>query len=100
MVRRDYFAHVSPGGSSVSDRLRAAGYGSPGDGWRAGEALGWGTGNRATPDALVDAWLDSPPHRRILLQDVYREFGVGVVAGAPMATTSELPGATYALDLG
>ncbi len=26
MVRRDYFAHVSPGGSSPVDRITAAGY--------------------------------------------------------------------------
>ncbi len=100
MVRREYFAHVTPGGTGLSDRLRAAGYGQPGDGWRAGEALGWGTGYRASPNALVDAWMDSPRHRRLLLEDVYRELGLGVVTGAPMATTSDLPGATYTLELG
>src|ERR1700754_3256423 len=36
MVKRGYFAHVSPGGSDLGDRLRRAGFGS-GDGWRAGE---------------------------------------------------------------
>ena len=55
----------------------------PGDGWRAGEDLGWGTGDRATPNALVDAWLDSPGHKRIMLSETYREIGVGVAGGAP-----------------
>ena len=64
MARRDYFSHVTPSGDDLSDRLRDAGYGEPGDGWRAGENLGWGTGERATPDALVDAWLASPGHKR------------------------------------
>ncbi|HWK25639.1 MAG TPA: CAP domain-containing protein [Solirubrobacter sp.] len=97
MIRRSYFAHTSPAGSDLSDRIRRAGYGAPGDGWRAGENLGWGTGAKATPDALVDAWLDSPPHRRIMLSRTYKELGVGVATGAPTAA-SALPGATYTLD--
>src|SRR4051812_50074611 len=43
MVRRDYFSHVSLGGKNLGDRVRAAGYGNPGDVWKAGEDLGWGT---------------------------------------------------------
>jgi uncharacterized protein YkwD len=100
MARRNYFSHLGQDGDTLSDRLRQAGYGRPGDGWRAGENLGWGTGDRATPNALVDAWLASPGHRRILLSDAYREIGVGVAGGAPRQTGSGLPGATYAMDLG
>jgi uncharacterized protein YkwD len=99
MSRRDYFSHVTPGGDTLSDRLRKAGYGRPGDGWYAGENLGWGSGDRATPDALVDAWLASPGHRRILLSVTYREIGVGVAGGAPNQTSSGLPSATYTMDL-
>jgi uncharacterized protein YkwD len=98
MARENFFAHVSPAGLRVRDRIDAAGYGRPGDGWRVGENLGWGTGARATPNALVDAWLASPPHRRIMLENAYKELGVGVAAGAPKP--SPLPGATYALELG
>ena len=97
MVRRNYFAHVTPGGSTLGDRLRDAGYGS-GQSWRAGEALGWGTGGRATPNALVDEWLASPPHRRILLDPGYRELGVGIAPGAPQDAASDAGGATYTLD--
>ena len=43
MVKRDYFSHVTPGGADLGDRVRGAGYGR-GHGWKAGEALGWGTG--------------------------------------------------------
>jgi uncharacterized protein YkwD len=99
MSRNDFFAHVTPDGDTLSDRLRKAGYGRPGDGWRAGEDLGWGTGDRASPNALVDAWLASPGHRRILLSGSYREIGVGVAGGAPNASSAGLPGATYAMDL-
>jgi uncharacterized protein YkwD len=100
MVRRTYFSHVTPGGADLADRIRSAGYGRPGDGWKAGEALGWGTGSRATPASLVDEWLASPGHRRILLDPGYREVGVGVAAGAPRATAGGLPGGTYAVDVG
>jgi uncharacterized protein YkwD len=97
MVRRGYFSHVSPGGSTLGDRLRSAGYGT-GQDWHAGEALGWGTGSLATPNALVDEWLNSPAHRRILLDSGYREMGVGIAPGEPRDDQSSLPGATYALD--
>src|SRR4051794_40661204 len=78
MVEHSYFAHESPSGDSVGDRVRAAGYGDPDDGWLVGENLGWGNGEKATPNWIVDAWLNSPPHRRIMLRDEYKEFGVGV----------------------
>jgi uncharacterized protein YkwD len=97
MVRREYFAHTSPGGSTLRDRINRVHYGH-GAGWRAGEALAWGTGDRATPASIVDAWLASPPHRRIVLDDGFREVGVGVADGDPGTTDSSLPGATYALE--
>ena len=99
MARRNYFSHVTPGGEDLGDRIRDAGYGNPGDGWSAGENLGWGTGNRATPAALVDAWLASSGHKRNMLKESFRELGVGVAAGAPQGNGG-LPGATYTLDLG
>jgi uncharacterized protein YkwD len=99
MARRNYFSHVTPGGEDLKDRLREAGYGDPGDGWRAGENLGWGTGTRATPASLVAEWLASPGHKRNMLQERFREIGVGVAGGAPQQSAG-LPGATYALTQG
>ena len=99
MTRRDYFDHESPGGETVGDRIREAGYGEPGDGWKVGENLGWGTGQRATPNALVDEWLNSAPHKRNMLNGAFRELGVGVSQGAPNKG-NDLPGATYTLNLG
>ena len=32
-----------------------------------GEDLAWGTGSDAQPEAIVQAWMDSPPHRWITL---------------------------------
>lgn len=100
MAGNQFFEHTNPNGDTVGDRVRKAGYGKPGDGWRVGENLGWGTGGRATPAALVDMWLDSAPHRKIMLATAFREVGVGVAPGAPKRTTSGLAGATYTLNLG
>jgi uncharacterized protein YkwD len=96
MVRRSYFSHVTPGGAGFGDRVRAAGYGR-GHRWRAGEAIGWGTGARSTPAVLVREWLASPEHREILLDPQFRDLGVGVVPGAPRPG---LAGGTYSVDLG
>jgi uncharacterized protein YkwD len=99
MVRRGFFSHVSPDGVTMVDRLRAVGYVRDGDAWSVGEDLAWGTGARATPAAIVDAWLASPPHRRILLTPGDRDIGVGVAQGVPVDPAPG-EGATYAAELG
>jgi uncharacterized protein YkwD len=88
MVTRRYFEHVTPQGVSVVDRVRAAGYVRSSSGWTVGENIGWGSGTLASPRALVDAWMKSPPHRANILQRRYREVGVGLVMGAPMPGVS------------
>ena len=72
MGRRNYFAHVSPTGKSPLARARAAG-------WRGGvgEVIAWGCGTLASPRATLRAWLNSPPHRAIVLGGG-RAAGVGV----------------------
>ena len=72
MGRRNYFAHVSPTGKSPLSRARAAG-------WRGGvgEVIAWGCGTLASPRATLRAWLNSPPHRAIVLGGG-RAAGVGV----------------------
>jgi uncharacterized protein YkwD len=96
MVARHYFSHTSPSGRTFVDRLRAAGYLSPGRPWAAGEVLAWGSGELSTPVAIVAAWMRSSTHRRALLRRGYREIGVGIARGTPFSA----PGATYAAELG
>jgi uncharacterized protein YkwD len=100
MVRRRFFSHTSPEGASVAERLRAVAYVRGARAWAVGETLAWGTGDLATPTAIVNAWLDSPRHRRVLLAPRYREVGVGAVPGVPLDVGGGLPGATYAAELG
>jgi uncharacterized protein YkwD len=94
MVLRSFFAHVSPTGSTLAQRARRAGY--PGS--TLGENIGWGTGSLGTPDAIVDAWMESPPHRAIILHPRFRELGVGVTLGTPADRSAA--GAVYVLNLG
>jgi uncharacterized protein YkwD len=96
MVRRGYFSHVTPEGETVSDRLRDAGYLGSRAPWRVGEALAWGRRRLSTPAATVRAWMESPPHRRVLLNGRYREIGVGVADGVPSGGA----GTTFAAELG
>ena len=97
MVARSYFAHRSPGGGNVVDRLRRSGY-LHGRGAFVGETLAWGRGSSGTPRAIVAAWLRSPPHRAVLLSRRYREIGLAAVPGSPRSRSSAA--ATYAADLG
>src|SRR5215210_2932599 len=94
MVRLRFFSHTAPGGLTLSDRLRAARFGAR----AAGEALAWGQGTRATPIAIVRAWMHSPPHRAVLLGRSYRHIGIGVAAGSPYGRSLRRT-ATYAADL-
>jgi uncharacterized protein YkwD len=98
MVARGYFGHVTPDGRSVADRIRQTGYlGGSGD-WALGEDIGWGTGSASTPASIFRAFMDSPPHRRVILDHDFRQIGVGVAQGVPIAGQSS--GATFVLDFG
>jgi uncharacterized protein YkwD len=98
MVQHDYFSHASRSGASFVDRIRRTGYLRGPRAWLVGENLAWGTGDRSSPAAIVDAWMHSPGHRANILQRRFREIGIGLVVGAP----EHLPGpaATYATEFG
>jgi uncharacterized protein YkwD len=100
MVQRGFFSHMTPSGRSLSDRLRRSGYIRGKRARHIGEALASGTGMPATPTVVVAAWIASPPHRRILLGQDFREVGVGVAAGTPEWTSGGRGGVTYTLDTG
>ena len=83
MVRRKFFSHVSPGGSSPTDRIKSAGYLRGARSWAIAENLAWGGGSYATPLRTVRSWMDSPGHRVNILSRNYREIGIGIALGAP-----------------
>ena len=97
MVGRGFFEHTTPDGVTMVERIMATRYASPRVGWAIGENLAWGTGNLATPRAIMKAWMDSPGHRANVVKRAYREIGIGVVTGVP---SDRGAGATYTADFG
>jgi uncharacterized protein YkwD len=100
MVRRAFFAHMTPTGSSPTDRMRRSGYIHGVGSWAIGEDIGWGTGSLSTPAATVAAWIASPEHNRVLLHGDFRAAGVGIAVGVPVTSSGRFSGATYTLDVG
>ena len=98
MVRRGYFAHTGPSGDGFVERIRATGYLTSARSWRVGENLAWGWGAAGSPSRIVEAWMHSPEHRKILLRPSYGEVGVGVAEAGPHPKAA--PQATFTADFG
>ena len=99
MESRKFFSHDSPGGRSVLDRVKRAGYRGGSRGLFVGENIAWGSGSYATPEEIVEGWMNSPGHRANILRREFNEIGVGVAAGAPRPVDG-LPAAIYTTDFG
>jgi uncharacterized protein YkwD len=72
MLRRDFLSHASSDGTAMSDRVRR--YAGAKD-W-VGESIAAIPG-RATASKAVRMWMNSPPHRAVLLSPSGRRIGVG-----------------------
>jgi uncharacterized protein YkwD len=99
MVDEGYFEHTSPAGVTFIDRIVAAGYTRGARSWLVGENLVWGTGQLSTPQSLVTAWMNSPPHRENLLRARFREIGIAAVAGTP-ESSNDVSGVTVSSEYG
>lgn len=73
MMTAAYFSHDNPQGQGPKERLKASGI--PYSNY--GEALTAGTW---TPMDALMTWVNSPPHRQILLGD-YHTVGIGIANG-------------------
>ncbi|MEE1940082.1 CAP domain-containing protein [Streptomyces sp. TRM 70361] len=74
MAASGVMSHTGPDGSTMADRVEAAGYA-----WsNLGENIA-----RGQPDAaaVMDAWMNSPGHRANILNCAFEELGVGVHFG-------------------
>jgi uncharacterized protein YkwD len=103
MVRRSYFSHASPNGSSPFDRILRSGYARNASSWRLAENIGWGSAAKSRPAALVRMWMHSPGHRANILSPTYREIGIGIAVGLPVGrahASRGADGATYTTDFG
>lgn len=70
MAVSDYFSHTGKNGSQPWDRAKVVGY----EAQSMGENIAAGY---ATPETVVQGWIDSPGHRANLLNSSYTELGVG-----------------------
>ena len=73
MKDKNYFSHTSPTYGSPYDMMKSFGirYNT------AGENIAYGY---STPEAVVNAWMNSAGHRANILNSSYKEIGVGYVA--------------------
>jgi uncharacterized protein YkwD len=72
MAARNEMTHYGANGSDAGDRVKQAGY--PARQWAENIAYG-----QATPQEVVDAWMDSSGHRANILDCRLTEIGVGHV---------------------
>ena len=79
MLERGFFSHDSADGTQFSERIRRHYTNRGWRTWSVGEALLASQGSTVTPDAVVAAWLESPPHRAIIMSPTWRDAGIGVL---------------------
>ncbi|MBD2256509.1 CAP domain-containing protein [Pseudanabaena sp. FACHB-2040] len=74
MAEEGFFAHTSPRGDTLVDRVQSAGITY----LAIGENLYTSTNIPQPATAAVDGWMNSPGHRENILRSEYRETGIGV----------------------
>ena len=78
MLEYDFFSHDSADGTAFDERIKRY-YTSRGfTRWSVGEALMASQGRVVEAQEIVAAWLESPPHRAIVLSPTWRDAGIGV----------------------
>lgn len=73
MADKNYFSHTSPTYGSPFDMMKSFGISYK----TAAENIAMG---QKTPRAVVDAWMNSPGHRKNILNPSFTSIGVGYVA--------------------
>jgi uncharacterized protein YkwD len=79
MLELGFFGHESADGTAFSERIRRHYTNRGWRMWSVGEALLASPGATADPAAIVEAWLESPPHRAIILSPSWRDAGIGAL---------------------
>ena len=98
MINRDYFSHNSFDGETVRDRLARFGYFSQGYSYFVyAENIAWGCRSYASSDRIFDGWMQSQSHRSNILNEKYRQVGIGVRRGTYKSCDSA---AMYTVDFG
>jgi uncharacterized protein YkwD len=73
MIRKDYFRHGNVGGRLKKVHYRWLSY---------GENIALGSGSKGSPESIFRRWMKSRHHRSNILNERFREVGVGTATGA------------------
>jgi uncharacterized protein YkwD len=75
MIERIYFSHDTKGrNENFAERIKRYGYNYR----KVGENIAWGSGSSGAPRSIMNAWMNSPDHRRNILNRDFRQIGIGV----------------------
>jgi uncharacterized protein YkwD len=96
MLAQDCFRHRCAGEPGLSRRVKKTGYTKGQRSWRFAENLGY----ENTPRQMIRRWMHSSFNRRNLLNRDFRDIGVGVGWGAPVADRDDTRFATYTIVFG
>jgi uncharacterized protein YkwD len=90
MLANGVDGHIGSDGSSPGARMANAGYAGAGS---TGEIVYWGTGSAAAPDSALDLWMESPPHRAIIMNCSYTAGGFAAASdGNKMVVVGDFAG--------
>lgn len=87
MLAHGFFSHDSADGTAFSERIRRYYTNRGFTKWSVGEALMSSQGRVVDASAIVAAWLESPPHRAIVLSPTWRDAGIGVLYASSAPAT-------------
>jgi uncharacterized protein YkwD len=96
MLAQDCFRHRCKGEPGLSRRVKRTGYTEGQRSWGFAENLGY----ENTPRQMIRRWMHSRFNRRNLLNRDFRDIGVGVGWGAPVADRDDTRFATYTIVFG
>jgi uncharacterized protein YkwD len=98
MADRHYFAHITPEGLALRDRVAPTGYLTSDTDWTLAENLGFGTSTLSPPSAIMDGWMNSAPHRENMFDPTVQDVGIGLAQGAVI--DGGVAGTIYVVDFG
>jgi uncharacterized protein YkwD len=67
--------HIGSDGSSPRARILDAGYLKPGN---TSEIIYWGSGSHANPNSALEWWMQSPPHRGVIVDCAFTAVGFAI----------------------
>ncbi len=79
IIRCNSFSHTACG-RQFDYWIKRSGYGSR-RGWTTGENIAWGSGSLGNVRSIFKAWMNSPGHRRAILDRQFTDANVGVIRG-------------------